>query len=419
MNTLVIGQGAREHALARALKYSPNVREVHVLPGNDGMASLAHCHPVAQRDVSGILKIIESNKIELVVIGPDQALADGLADELRSKDVKVFGPSRECARLEWSKSFAKDFLVSAGVKTPRHFVVNNVKEVLDQAAAFSPPYVLKADGLALGKGVFICITDHDLYQAADTVFHDKEFALAGKSAILEEFHEGKELSAHILTNGRDFELFPFARDYKRLKDNDIGPNTGGMGAVAPVPVTDSLKEKIIKEVLKPVMKEMVRRKLEYRGVLYVGIMETVSGEIQVLEFNARFGDPEAQVFLPLLKDQDWASVFLKVADGKVPKLTWNDKSAACVVLAAPGYPGNPEKNVLIRGNVFSESNNGYFLHAGAKHICGEWRTFGGRVLNAVGIGANLSQAVQNAYRHAERVSWEGCQFRRDIGKGIG
>jgi phosphoribosylamine--glycine ligase len=415
MNVLVVGQGGREHAIVRALRQSvSSVENVHALPGSDGIAQDAKCHAVEWSDFEKVLGVIQSERIELVVIGPEIPLEGGLSDFLRSKNIRVMGPSREAARLESSKIFSKEFMVSAGVPTARHFVVSSVHETLANAAAFNAPYVLKADGLAAGKGVFICADLNELSQAAHSIFEDRSLGDAGSRALLEEFTSGFEISYLILTNGRDYASLPLAQDHKRLRDEDRGPNTGGMGVVAPIPIAPSLHEEIIAKVVAPSVAELGRRNYVFNGVLFIGLMMTDQGP-SVLEYNTRFGDPETQALLPLL-DGEWGSVLKSLADGKVETLKWKPLSSACVVLSAKGYPETPLKGGRIYLPAATNEQRRYLLHAGSKRIDGEWTTSGGRVLNAVGIGPTLRDAIESAYELAREVKSESLFFRKDIGR---
>ncbi len=417
MNVLVIGQGGREHALVRALKNSRSVAAVHVLPGSDGMAPLAKCHDVEWQNFDKVLSVIQSENIDLVVIGPEIPLEGGLSDALREKGISVVGPSRESARLESSKVFSKQFMISAGVPTARHFVVTSVDQALKSAEVFAPPYVLKADGLAAGKGVFICKDKNELREAAASIFEKRILGDAGAQALLEEFSEGYEISYLILTNGKEYVPLPLAQDHKRLGNSDVGPNTGGMGVVAPIALEPELHHRILNEVVEPSVNELDRRGLLFHGVLFIGLMMTSRGP-NVLEYNTRFGDPETQALLPLL-DGDWGDVLANLAQGKIEKLKWKPLSSACVVLAAVGYPDSPVKGAKMSlpetlGNANSQTK--YLLHAGTQLKDGAWFTSGGRVLNAVGIGATLRDAVDAAYEIANEVKSDALVFRTDIGR---
>ena len=440
IKALVIGQGGREHALVRALRLSPSVQEVHALPGSDAIALEAQCHPLVWEDFAAVLSLVREIQIDLVVVGPEVPLVAGLSDALRAGGVKVFGPSQAGAQLEGSKIYSKKFMVEAGVPTARYEIVSSVEEARLAARAFAPPYVLKADGLAAGKGVFICKTEKELLDAADELFVKKSLGASGARALLEEFQPGYEISYLVLTNGEDFEPLLMAQDHKRLLDGDEGPNTGGMGVVAPVDVDSELREWINRDVVRPSLAQMRQRGLLYRGVLYVGLMITPNGPC-VIEYNARFGDPEAQVLLPLLSNDgagandadgggDWGQVLSDLADGRLRKLKWKKGFCCCVVLAAEGYPDAPVKGTPISGLPMSltagsssserdETETSYILHAGTvKDPKKGWVTSGGRVLNAMGVGKNLREAIDEAYAAANKVNWPGRLMRTDIGAKI-
>ena len=417
MNILVMGKGGREHAIIRAIKRSPKAHKMFALPGQDGFKALSDCiSKDLLKDRDQLKEWIKQENINLVVIGPEQELVDGWPDFFRDEGIYVFGPSGSAAQLEASKLFAKSFMSSAGVPTSNYKEVSSVKSALAESTGFDFPLVLKADGLAAGKGVFICHNKEELEKSAALLFEQKIFGSAGEKAFLEQHQGGWELSVFILTNGENYKLLPFARDYKKRDEGNKGPNTGGMGAVAPHFISEDLKEKIHQEVLKPTVMELKKRKMFYRGVLYIGLMITDTGPV-VLEYNVRFGDPETQVILPLL-DGDWAEVFYKVAQGSLSDLTWKQNCfSSCVVLASPGYPFKPETGLLIEGDVLSdlESDTSYFLHAGVKEDNGKWFTKGGRVLNAIGLGSSQKESLKRAYDLANQVNWKNLHTRSDIG----
>ena len=414
MNVLVIGKGGREHALVRALAHSPKVDQIFALPGRTGFEPQAICLQNKALKKNTITKWIKEKNIDLVVIGPEKELANGWSNFFRSLNVAVFGPSQEAAQLESSKLFAKHFMREAGVPTAEFEEVDNVEETLKASAHFPFPVVLKADGLAAGKGVFICYNKEELKKSAELIFEKKIFGSAGEKAFLEVFQKGEELSLFVLTNGKDYKLLPFARDYKKIKENNQGPNTGGMGAFAPYIIPSTVQKSIEEQVVKPSIKGMIDHKLFYRGILYIGIMITKRTPV-VLEYNIRFGDPEAQVLLPLL-DGDWGEVFLSVSKGDLPTLNWKrNYFTACVVLAGEGYPAKPITGIPIKGNIGFESPHSYFLHAGTKKTDKRWLTQGGRVLNALGLGQTKEAAIRQAYEQAKRVHWPGIQLRSDIG----
>ena len=411
-----MGKGGREHSLIYALKSSQSVSQVFALPGQEGFSPMAESLPAEfLTNKDSCKNFIKTKNIDLAVIGPEQELADGWSDFFRSEGLLVFGPSQDSACLESSKLFAKDFLRSAGICTSHYKKVHSVKEVLKEVVHFGFPVVLKADGLAGGKGVFICSNKKEAEKAAAALFEEKIFGSAGSQAFLEQYQKGKELSVFILTNGEDYKLLPFAKDYKKLNTGGKGPNTGGMGAIAPYFISEELKRHIHQKILKPTIQELKKRNLFYRGVLYIGLMITKEG-VWVLEYNVRFGDPETQVILPLL-DGDWAEVFYAIAKGDLPELKWKKNIfSACVVLSAPGYPLKPVVGLPVAGDVCFSSDSSYFLHAGLKkNSQGEWKTNGGRVLNAIGLGKSQREALDRAYQLARCVQWEGCFMRKDIG----
>ncbi len=412
MKVLVVGKGGREHAMAKAIAESASVEAVYALPGSSGMEPDVTVLGGSET-ADEVYKAYETYGIGLVVIGPEAPLVEGLADQLRAKGVAVFGPDKKGAELEGSKIVCKQFMEKYKVPTADFSVVSTVNEVMDEAEKFKPPYVLKADGLAGGKGVYICKTLGALQDVATDLFENKVLGSAGDRALLEQFQAGYELSFFILTNGKDFEALPMAQDHKRLFDNDEGPNTGGMGTVAPMKIADSDYQTIIKKVVEPTVMGLKEECFDYRGVVFIGIMMTDHGP-QVLEYNIRFGDPETQVLMPLL-DGDWGQTFMAIANGEMPKLKWKATAAACVVLAAEGYPAQPVKGVAITGSMESLDQS-YFLHAGTKKENDQWLVNGGRVLNAIGLGATIPEAIDKAYLQAKCVQWPNHQMRTDIGR---
>ncbi len=415
MRFLVLGQGGREHAIVHALKFSSQVSEVHAIPGSEGIAREAICHPLDFGDAAAVASFFGKYKFDCVVIGPENLLVEGVADQLRALGLNVVGPSAIAAQLEGSKVFSKQFMVTAGVPTAAYVLVEDVASTVKEAQNFQPPYVLKADGLAAGKGVFVCESLMDLKGAAEFLFEKNGLGAAGRRALLEEFQDGYELSYLVLTNGKEFQALPISQDHKRLNEGDKGPNTGGMGVIGPIMIPQELRQRIETEIVEPTLRHLSGGGLLYRGVLYIGLMITRQGPI-VIEYNVRFGDPECQVIMPLL-DGDWAETFVSLAKGEIAPLRWKPMHSACVVLAAPGYPEHVEKGVVIEGDLGYQSASSYFLHAGtAKNVTGQWTTAGGRVLNAVGSGFSLTEALAAAYQQAEHVTWKGIRMRRDIGQ---
>ncbi|MBX3032686.1 MAG: phosphoribosylamine--glycine ligase [Bdellovibrionaceae bacterium] len=414
MKVLVIGQGGREHALVKALSRSPSITEIHAVPGNDGMSREALCHPLDWKDTEKLIGFCLRTEIDFVFIGPEDPLVDGLAERLRDRGVLVVGPNCEGARLEGSKIFAKTFMEEAGVPTAAFAVVDSVGSVREAMMKFTPPYVLKADGLAAGKGVFICKTTDELIARATDLFEKKTLGAAGERALLEQFQPGWEMSYLVLTNGHEWKSLPIAQDHKRLRDDDEGPNTGGMGTVAPLEIDPALRERIEKEIVAPSIRLIEQKGLVFRGVLFIGLMITENGPT-VLEYNTRFGDPETQVILPLL-DGDLGRVFHELARGRMVPFGLRRMHSVCVVLAADGYPESPVKGTPIEGDLGAESATAYFIHAGTKKSPdGRWSVQGGRVLGAVGLGSSREEARESAYAQAAKARWQGQRRRGDIG----
>lgn len=414
MKVLVIGQGGREHALVHALSHSPSVTEVHALPGNAGMKNAAIMHSVSWQDREALINLCLRLEIDVVIIGPEDPLVAGLADQLRERGILVVGPGAEAAQLEGSKVFAKQFMDEAGIPTARWSLVASTDECMKHSSEYQPPFVLKANGLAAGKGVFICKSKEELKTAATELFDQKILGDAGEVAVLEEFSPGWELSYLVLTNGKEFEALPVAQDHKRLLDGDQGPNTGGMGTVAPVVIDQHLREQIHSQIVEPTLQLLQSKGYIYRGVIFFGVMVTDKGP-SLLEYNCRFGDPETQVILPLV-ETDWGNIFKNLSLGKMIPLQKRNLSAACVVLAAPGYPFHPEKNLKISGDPMTATANSYFIHSGTTQAStGDWSTTGGRVMGSVGLGPNIKSALQAAYEQASQVKWPGLQMRKDIG----
>ncbi|MCY4360357.1 MAG: phosphoribosylamine--glycine ligase [Cyanobacteria bacterium MAG APA_bin_95] len=426
-NILVIGSGGREHALAWALSRSPGVEAVWVAPGNGGMVSPATggsaaiaVVPVAADDGTGIVGFCRDKAVTLVVIGPEAPLAAGLADELREQGLTVFGPGADGAQLEASKAWAKQLMTQAGVPTAPSWVVTSRTEGLDLLHRLGRPPVVKADGLAAGKGVTVASTMAEAEAAVDRAFAGA-FGRAGEQLVLEERLEGPEVSVLALCDGRDLVLLPPAQDHKRIGEGDTGPNTGGMGAYAPVPFLDQQAlEHMRSTVFLPVLAAIRDRGIDYRGVIYAGMMLTATGP-KVIEFNCRFGDPECQCVLPLL-DGNLAAVLQACALGQLaeaPALSTRKSAAcACVVAAAEGYPGPVRRGdpITDTGNASSE---GMVFYAGVKRgETGQIQTAGGRVLASVGLGDDFDQAFDQAYNRLGRIDYAGKTVRSDIGHQV-
>lgn len=411
MKILVIGSGGREHALVKHFAEAPCTTKVFVTMGNIGMKSHAELVTMNIKDHRQVVQFCQTQKIDFVFIGPEEPLVDGLADTLRNNQIKVIGPSKAAAQLEGSKIFAKQFMQAGQVATAHADIVSSVAETLQAAQSHQAPYVLKADGLAAGKGVFICETLGELEKAAEELFVNKKLGSAGDKALLEKNLAGYELSFLVLTNGLSFQALPLAQDHKRLCDNQQGPNTGGMGCVAPLTISDFLYHKIIERIVAPSIQQLKNEKMLFRGILFIGVM-VVGNEPYALEYNVRFGDPETQVILPLIEN-DLARLFSRLANGELDPVKTKDITAFCIVNAAAGYPDNPEKNIVIE--LPQDESDSYILHAGTREKDGRLVSNGGRVLNVIAIDSNFEKAREKAYAMNAKIKFEGRQFRTDLG----
>ncbi len=412
---LVVGSGAREHALVWALARSPSVSEVWAAPGNPGIASLAGIVDLPVTDVAAITDWAEGQEVGLVVVGPEAPLALGLVDRLQERGIPVFGPTRAAAELEWSKRFAKEFMLRHAIPTASFAAFSDLEDALAFIRTARFPLVVKADGLAAGKGVFVCATVDEAASAAEAILVDRAFGAAGDELIVEECLAGEEVSVIALVDGKRIALLPLARDYKRLGDCDEGPNTGGMGSYAPVTDLDpGLVATIRATVLEPAVAGMREEGRPYQGALYAGLMLTPNGP-RVLEFNCRFGDPETQVIVPLLRG-DLAALLMRCAQGTLQSdaIAVEPGAAVCIVAAAAGYPDHPRAGDAIAGIAEAGQAGALVFHAGTALRAGELVTSGGRVLSVVAAGADSAAARARAYAAVEHVSFSGMQVRRDI-----
>ncbi len=418
MKVLVIGGGGREHALVWKIAQSPLVTKVYCAPGNPGTAALAENLPIAVDQLDKLLAFAYENNIDLTVVGPEQPLSLGIVDLFESHGLKVFGPSQKAAFIEGSKAFSKDLMQKYHVPTAAYGVFTD----LDAAEAFinttGAPIVVKADGLAAGKGVIIAHTCEEAVAAVRDMLSGNAFGAAGSRVVIEEFLTGEEASFLVITDGKNVIPLASAQDHKAIFDNDLGPNTGGMGAYSPAPVVSSaIHKKAMQLIIRPTVDGMAAEGRSYRGVLYAGLM-IKDGEIKTLEFNARFGDPECQPLLMRMKS-DIVPVLCAVADGDLGDLSleWHDKAAVCVVMASEGYPGDYRKGDQISGlEQAAEVDDLYVFHAGTALKNGNCVTNGGRVLGVTALGTTVKNAIAAAYQGVSKISWLGVQYRTDIGK---
>jgi phosphoribosylamine--glycine ligase len=411
---LVVGSGGREHALGWSFSQDPRIGKIWFAPGNAGTARLGKNLGFAATDVEGIAGWAAREKPGLVVVGPEAPLCAGLADRLRERGLRVFGPGKEGAQLEGSKSFCKELLVSQGIATARAGSFRKVEEAIRFSESLPCPQVVKADGLAAGKGVVMAGSHAEAAAAIRQMMAERVFGEAGETVLIEEFLEGEELSVHAVTDGKNLVILPGAQDHKRVGEGDTGPNTGGMGAYAPAPkATPELLRKVEDEILVPTLRGLAERGIEYRGVLYAGLMLTKGGP-KVLEYNCRFGDPETEVLVPLIETPLW-DLLGAAAEGNLAGLAVKIRSGAAmtVVLAAPGYPAAPILGQAIR--LGEDLPDSCLFHAGTKEGAKGAEVAGGRVLAVTGWGKDLKAARERAYALVAEVAFEGRQYRRDIG----
>ena len=413
-SVLIVGGGGREHAMGWAFARDPRMQKIWFAPGNAGTSKVGTNLSLAATDVAGIVAWAEKERPGLVVVGPEAPLCAGLADRLRALGIRVFGPGADGARLEGSKSFCKELLVSEKIPTARAGSFTKEDEAVRFSDSLPCPQVVKADGLAAGKGVVIAESHEQARSAIHEMMTDRVFGEAGSTVLIEEFLEGEELSVHAITDGKNLVILPGAQDHKRVGEGDTGLNTGGMGAYAPAPkATPELLREVKEKILEPTLAGLAKRKIEYRGVLYAGLMLTKDGP-KVLEFNARFGDPETEVLLPLLETPLW-DLLGAAAEGDLGKVSVQSSSGAAmtIVLAAPGYPVHPVLGQEIRiGETMPDSA---VFHAGTKLEGASIKTAGGRVMAVTGWGKDLAGARERAYAAVGEICFEGMHFRRDIG----
>jgi len=418
MKVLVIGSGGREHALVWKIRQSPRVTHIYCAPGNAGIGELAELVTLTPDDMHALRHFAEQERIDLTVVGPELPLSLGLVDEFETHGLRIFGPNRQAAQLEASKAFAKEIMRTQGVPTSHFGVFTDPDEAQRYVSEVGAPVVVKADGLAAGKGVFICPTVKEAHETIDEIMRARLFGDAGDRVVVEEFLQGEEVSFLAFVDGTTVLPLASAQDHKRIFDGDQGPNTGGMGAYSPAPlVTPSLAERIVQEIMLPVVRGLKQRSITYKGILYAGLMINQES-VKVLEFNVRFGDPECQALMLRLQS-DLVEVMEAVIDERLTKVTlsWDTRPAVCVVLAAAGYPGTYETGKPIVGiESLRVWKAGVVFHAGTASVNGSFVTKGGRVLGVTATGTGIRDAIASAYWAVEQISWPGMHYRHDIGQ---
>ncbi len=420
-NIVVIGNGGRENSLAWAIQKNESVKKVYLIPGNAGSERINKCvrMKIDINDQRGLVEKLNSLKTDLIVIGPEIPLANGLADFLRKKDFKVFGPGKNGSRLEYSKSWAKEFMKDANIPTASFWKVNSIEEAKKIIYSTSIPLVVKADGLASGKGVFIPDSKDECFKAAESIFNGR-FGNSGSIVVLEEKIQGPEVSVFALCDGENYVLLPSAQDHKRLKEKDKGPNTGGMGAYSPAPLlTEDYLDKIIKEIIEPTIKELNKRNIDYKGVIYFGLMITKSGP-KVIEYNCRFGDPECQTIMPLM-DQNFVFLLEKCSMGNLTgneKINTSDKVSGCVIATSKGYPYEYKTGLQIKLGKIDSNDCQIFDSGTSLSENGKLLTDGGRVLSIVCQDKDFDMAFKKAYNNLKEIHFEGIYFRKDIGHQV-
>ncbi len=421
MKVLIVGGGGREHAIAWKVSQSPKVEKLYCAPGNAGIAQVAECVDIGVMEFDKLTAFVKENQIDLTIIGPDDPLAAGAADAFEAAGLRVFGPRKNAAILEGSKAFSKDLMKKYGIPTASYENFDSPEAALAYLETAKMPIVLKADGLALGKGVLICQTLEEAKEGVKSLMLDKQFGNAGNTIVMEEFMTGREVSVLSFVDGKTIKIMTSAQDHKRAKDGDQGLNTGGMGTFSPSPFYTEEIDAFCKEHIYQATVDAMRAEgREFKGIIFFGLMLTADGP-KVLEYNARFGDPETQVVLPRMKN-DIVDVFEACIDGTLDQvdLEFEDNAAVCVVLASAGYPEHYEKGFPISGlEQFDEKNGYYVFHAGSKFGAdGSILTNGGRVLGVTATGSDLKEARTNAYQATEWISFENKYMRHDIGKAI-
>lgn len=416
INILIIGSGGREHALAWKIAKSSRINKLYAAPGNGGTRGIAENIPIEAMDIKELARFAEKNFVDLTVVGPDNPLALGAVDMFQSRGLRIFGPTRAAARIESSKAFAKHFMRDSNIPTAQFRIFRKYRNALEYVQKHGAPIVIKASGLALGKGVYVCKTLFQAENALTEIMIERAHKQAGNEVVIEEFLDGQEISIHAFCDGKTSVLLPAAQDHKPIFDDDRGRNTGGMGTIMPVPwVSSQVLQDVDMKIVRPTLQALAKKGSPFSGCLYPGLKITKEGP-KVLEYNARFGDPETQSYMRLLKT-DLLDVLDACVDGRLNKLKieWNSGFAVCVVLASHGYPGKYENGIPILGIKEAEKIQGIVVfHAGTMYD-GEFRTSGGRVLGVTATGGTLQDALSKAYEAISYIKFKGMQFRKDIG----
>lgn len=415
MKVVVIGSGGREHTLVWKISKSPRVTKIYALPGNGGIANLAECIPIKADDIAGVVEFCKTNKVDMVVIGPEAPLSKGLADTLITHGIPAVGPDSKAARLESSKIWAKDFMTRHGIPTAKFRTVRNKEDMLKAVDEFGLPVVIKMDGLYAGKGVFICNTVQDVVEAVEAVYGE----VSGEKVIVEEFLEGREASYMFFCDGETYIPLVTSKDHKRIYDGEKGPNTGGMGAISPADLDTDIENNVKETVIARLINALKQEELKYNGVIYAGLMIMADKTVKVLEFNARLGDPETQSILSRM-ESDIMDILEPLAfKNELPKnykVKWYDGASCCVVMAETGYPGKYELGANIPAlNTVVLNEDEFIFHAGTTLKDGKYYVNGGRVLGVTAIASSLEKAIVKAYKLVEKVKWQTAYYRKDIG----
>lgn len=422
MKVLVVGSGGREHALVWKISRSPHfashVSRIYCAPGNAGIARIAETVDIKAEDIEGLLSFAKEERIDLTVVGPEVPLTLGIADEFEKAGLRIFGASKKAAEIEGSKAFSKALMRKYGIPTAEYEVFTDRDKAVSYLKKRGTPIVVKASGLAAGKGVIVALTLEEAVDAVNMIMGDKAFGSAGDEVVIEEFLEGEEVSLLAFTDGKTVLPMPSAQDHKRAYDGDQGPNTGGMGVYSPAPgLTEELLERVMREIMLPTVKGMASEGRPYKGILYAGLMMTHKGT-KVLEYNARFGDPETQPLMMRMKS-DIIEVMEAVIDGKLEDIAieWDERASVCVVMAAGGYPGDYRKGDEIKGlDETAMMHDVMVFHAGTVLKDGKVATNGGRVLGVTALGTGIKEAIDTAYQAVSKIAWDGVHYRKDIGK---